>query len=868
MVNCIQLSALAFKANLRRYNMAGVCDRLVAFGSAVEYNQFEFEGCFDATSGASAGFAEYFDICQEIHQQQDVILRGCEDGPLVTRDQGSQGSTGVHGAGSTLFGTHTVPVNSADRGGIVLVDRHALLRHSIGVKTENKSDSLYSLSKDFTKLLSTCDVKFAFVDREELVRTASYQYGETRKRVSALDQKLQLIESLRGGNFCGHQFQGLVAELDSLETARYADMKNNDDDLKHALQSDRDSARAKSEHAIKVVLRHPNLSAHLWNAPNCMHTLRLGFCGTEHGCVGCVLQVARGALRHFAESNQGSFVGCLLDQHDHRQIDKTKLRRAIQEDCAAFSQHQLQQSRNNSAAGPSSWLWGATSSCVVPSVSVMDNKFACHGQHLPLLEHANTAIPTLVAFANAMVDVVHGELALDADTRVTSLREQRVCRIFDDGQNESHESMLSGSIRHSFMSRFPFFGNSGEERKDAIRARCVSRMSAGEYKPTSKPLLAHCFKRLNLLCQRAAAALCGNVVDREQQLRSRHSQAREDILTSADSRRESVVDRICLELEQMSEDDATRPTCLITGFNRVHRNRSYYGSMGRGGIDYQLGYTRMDDAEHVPHDLFFFRNRVGGTDFAQQVSRRFTGGCALQPNQRLISVHVVKNMLVSFVSEAEGAGVTRVCVNSLHDRELWSKGNVVKTFNLVIDMVEFDPATLMLALYSSQDGGRISRYRIDENTQKGLTLECVGSVFILDGSVWNLGFDRLRAMKFVHHRDELLLFGENDSMRVVDLRSDKLKPAKQGWFTLDQAGMHFPRFLCMHLDALCAFLLFLWDRVPHALRLNMSCDWSTLGEGRFRQSSGVAGRHLPVRLLGHEREAAAALLHQRRGLRR
>ena len=44
-------------------------------------------------------------------------------------------------------------------------------------------------------------------------------------------------------------------------------------------------------------------------------------------------------------------------------------------------------------------------------------------------------------------------------------------------------------------------------------------------------------------------------------------------------------------------------------------------------------------------------------------------------------------------------------------------------------------------------------------------------------------------MRFVHHREELLLFGGNGAMRVVDLRSDKLKPAKHGWFTLDQAGL-------------------------------------------------------------------------------
>ena len=40
---------------MRPYCTVGVCDRLVVFDSAVDYNQFDFDGCFDASGGAPGG---------------------------------------------------------------------------------------------------------------------------------------------------------------------------------------------------------------------------------------------------------------------------------------------------------------------------------------------------------------------------------------------------------------------------------------------------------------------------------------------------------------------------------------------------------------------------------------------------------------------------------------------------------------------------------------------------------------------------------------------------------------------------------------------------------------------------------------------
>ena len=188
------------------------------------------------------------------------------------------------------------------------------------------------------------------------------------------------------------------------------------------------------------------------------------------------------------------------------------------------------------------------------------------------------------------------------------------------------------------------------EKRAAINARYESNLRAGDYMPKSPELMTRCYNRLSLLCRSTSSAMCAG--SKENDLKSRHTQAREEILHSAAKERESLVERICFELEQQPEGEldgtaaAARPRCVITGFNRVHRSfsyASYNDADNRGGIDYQLQFTREETAQHIPHDLYYFRNRIGDAGFAPQIARRIPGRCALGPNQSLLSLDFVKN---------------------------------------------------------------------------------------------------------------------------------------------------------------------------------------------------------------------------------
>ena len=97
------------------------------------------------------------------------------------------------------------------------------------------------------------------------MRSPGY-YGyqtQTARRVSALEQTIQLVKSLRGD-----QFQRYADAVTAVEAACAADLKQNDFDLDQALRADRDSAKVKRDFAAKVlVVGHLQLNHSLfWNA--------------------------------------------------------------------------------------------------------------------------------------------------------------------------------------------------------------------------------------------------------------------------------------------------------------------------------------------------------------------------------------------------------------------------------------------------------------------------------------------------------------------------------------------------------------------------------------------------------------------------
>ena len=514
-------------------------------------------------------------------------------------------------------------------------------------------------------------------------------------------------------------------------------------------------------------------------------------------------------------------------------------------ECAAFAQH-----------------------CLSGKPSPLDTiTIECHGSRATLFHQVEILMPRLLAFAQATAYVMCGEPGPSNASRPN----HKMNLIFDDGKEQSVDSILDREMhnRPSFVSAL--LGNRGTSPRavEAIIARTDDSLRRFNFLPQTKQLAHKCAKRLNLLCEKATKALGGvDSGSRRQMLESEHARIKADIEDDMHQRATAILERACSEMEHTSESEGTRrPACVVTGFRQQARPFNYHwNAQSRGETDYIIEYAAVNVVEEVPHTLFLFRNRLDNDDSAQRIARKIHIPSALQPNQSLLSAIILKNQLVSFVREEGGS--LQVFANDLRTSpKLWDRRDRVATIKRVIDMVEIDPATLTVAIYSSQDGGRIERFRVDD-AGATLKLEHVGNAFVLDGSVWNLGFDKLRSLKFIPNRDELLLFGDNDTMRVVDLRSDKLKPAKHGWFTLDEAGFSsisvYYVFVFAHISVL---ILCLPTHIRGQLRVNsLILVWvrSTLTDGSLRQPSRDTRRHVPVCFHGHERDGARAVLHQRR----
>jgi hypothetical protein len=235
--------------------MMGVCDQLVAFDTAAAYNQFDFDGCFDTdegNDGTGRSLAEFFDISQECQQQQDVDLHARESGPVIVRAPGRSSNTVV---ASQLFGTHSVTVNGAERGGIVLVDQHALINRDVEAYDTLKSRDQRELADKFTHLLSVFDVKIDFKRHDEdalNVQASLYSHHRPVVRsVGVREQKFRLLKCL---GTTAARYKSTWEDFYAVSREGNAALEGNNDDLKQGLKNVADSTSSEMNLNAKVRL--------------------------------------------------------------------------------------------------------------------------------------------------------------------------------------------------------------------------------------------------------------------------------------------------------------------------------------------------------------------------------------------------------------------------------------------------------------------------------------------------------------------------------------------------------------------------------------------------------------------------------------